>query len=258
MKIDYCYHSHTKRCGHASGEDEEYILKAIELGFKDYGVSDHVMWPDHPQPGIRGDYSEIEEYITSILALKEKYKNAINIYVAFECEYTDYYKDYYQRLKDDPRVDYLIQGQHAYIGEDNEPHWYFSKETSDENLIHYANDVIEGMKSGLFMYVAHPDLFIYSFKEWKPIHTTISKMICEAAEKYHMPLEINLCKVDWDNGSGNIKYPCDQFWEIASKYNIEVYVGGDYHSVKHMNTWKYERAYELIEKYNLKVLTKIK
>ena len=27
------YHSHTKRCGHAIGEDEEYVLAAIANGY---------------------------------------------------------------------------------------------------------------------------------------------------------------------------------------------------------------------------------
>ena len=28
MKIDYCYHTHTYRCGHAQGSDEEYVIEA--------------------------------------------------------------------------------------------------------------------------------------------------------------------------------------------------------------------------------------
>ena len=28
----YNYHTHTKRCGHAVGEDEEYVIAAINNG----------------------------------------------------------------------------------------------------------------------------------------------------------------------------------------------------------------------------------
>ena len=31
------YHTHTYRCGHAIGTDEEYVLAAIEKGFKENG-----------------------------------------------------------------------------------------------------------------------------------------------------------------------------------------------------------------------------
>ena len=40
--MKYCYHTHTKRCGHAVGEDEEYVIEAIKAGIKDLGFSDHV------------------------------------------------------------------------------------------------------------------------------------------------------------------------------------------------------------------------
>ncbi len=34
------YHTHTKRCGHAKGTDEEYVIAAIEGGFDELGFSD--------------------------------------------------------------------------------------------------------------------------------------------------------------------------------------------------------------------------
>ena len=39
------YHTHTARCGHATGTDEEYVLAAIEQGFDELVFSDHVPWP---------------------------------------------------------------------------------------------------------------------------------------------------------------------------------------------------------------------
>ena len=36
------YHAHTKRCGHAIGEDEEYVIEAIRNGYQRIGVSDHM------------------------------------------------------------------------------------------------------------------------------------------------------------------------------------------------------------------------
>ena len=38
------YHTHTTRCKHASGEDREYVEKAIESGLKILGFSDHCPW----------------------------------------------------------------------------------------------------------------------------------------------------------------------------------------------------------------------
>ena len=39
------YHTHTARCGHATGTGEDYVLAAIEQGFDELGFSDHVPWP---------------------------------------------------------------------------------------------------------------------------------------------------------------------------------------------------------------------
>ena len=40
--MDYNYHTHTYRCGHAIGEDEEYIKVSIQNGIKHLGFSDHI------------------------------------------------------------------------------------------------------------------------------------------------------------------------------------------------------------------------
>ena len=39
--IDYNYHTHTFRCGHAYGTDEEFVLEAINQGFRFIGFADH-------------------------------------------------------------------------------------------------------------------------------------------------------------------------------------------------------------------------
>lgn len=33
------YHTHTKRCGHAYGEDEDFVLSAIKYGIKELGFT---------------------------------------------------------------------------------------------------------------------------------------------------------------------------------------------------------------------------
>ena len=63
-KLKYCYHTHTSRCGHANGEDEEYVVNAIKAGIKRLGFSDHVILPKgYEQPGIRGSYYLLEDYL---------------------------------------------------------------------------------------------------------------------------------------------------------------------------------------------------
>ena len=86
-KLDYTYHNHTKRCGHASGEDEEFVLAAIEMGFRTLCFSDHIILPDRVQPRMRGSASVLRDYFDSIEYLKNKYKDIIEIHLGFEAEW---------------------------------------------------------------------------------------------------------------------------------------------------------------------------
>ena len=67
------YHTHTFRCGHAIGKDEEYVLEALGMGFLELGFSDHIMLPNFNEENIRGDISLSEDYFNSIRKLSKKY-----------------------------------------------------------------------------------------------------------------------------------------------------------------------------------------
>ncbi len=63
------WHTHTKRCGHAIGEDEDYVIAAIEGGFKTLGFSDHAAYKT-PYPTERMNIEQVDEYLSSIRSLK--------------------------------------------------------------------------------------------------------------------------------------------------------------------------------------------
>ena len=41
------YHTHTYRCGHANGNEEEMIQAAINMGIEDLGMCGHVPLPHY-------------------------------------------------------------------------------------------------------------------------------------------------------------------------------------------------------------------
>ena len=69
-KLEYNYHTHTYRCGHAIGLDEEYVQEAIKAGIKRMGFSDHIFLPNFYQPRIRGSYLLLDDYLDSINRLR--------------------------------------------------------------------------------------------------------------------------------------------------------------------------------------------
>ena len=71
------YHTHTWRCKHASGTEREYVESAIRGGLKILGFSDHTPMPydgDYVSP-VKMTMDQLEDYVNTILQLKEEYKN---------------------------------------------------------------------------------------------------------------------------------------------------------------------------------------
>ena len=241
-KLDYCYHTHTKRCGHAIGEDEQFVIEAIKCGIKRLGFSDHIFLEGFEERGIRGDFEELPGYLKSIRDLKEKYKDKIDIKVGFEAEYLPQYLDYYRKILKNGTVDYLILGQHNYI-ENNKSASYFN------NPLKYFEDVIEGIKSGLFKYLCHPDLFMLFIYGWDKQIEAYARKILEACEQYDMPIEINLTGI-----RRNRAYPCDEFFKLSKEYKLRYVIGVDAHAPEHFNKEDIAKAFEFAKKHNIEII----
>ena len=103
-------HTHTTRCGHATGLDIQYIQSAIEAGFTMLGFSEHLPYPEIRISGARMFYEQKDEYIATIRKLKQDYQDKIDIKVGYEVEYLkDHFNDLMNLKKE---CDYMILGQH--------------------------------------------------------------------------------------------------------------------------------------------------
>lgn len=257
MSLKYCYHTHTKRCNHAKGEDEDYVLQAINAGLDRLGFSDHAFFPGIYQRTSRGRYELYEDYLESINRLKEKYKDKIEIKIGFEAEYSDRFIDYLKQQKQSGKLDYLILGQHFnFDNGDNPP--YIKDQKEDLDALHkYVEQVLKGIETGLFTYIAHPDLYVIAFKQFNEECVKAAHTICKAAEKAKIPLEINAHAIKfWDHPTA-MTYPYPKFWEIASQYDIDVIIGYDAHMPSEIGE-ELEFEFHLIEKYNLHFLKDFK
>jgi len=246
------YHTHTKRCGHAVGEDEEYVIEAIKMGIKVLGFSDHVMIPNVSEPRVRGDHSQIEDYFSSIKHLKEKYKDQIEILLGFEAEYSKDLEDYYKYLLKE-KVDYLLLGQHNYFV-NNEAKSYTYKDGPIEDAVHYVDDVIAGIRSGLFKYLCHPDLYLYSQGSWNKDLEREGRRILKACEEAKFPIELNICGMRRPTFDGeHYSYPNKNFFKMVKDYKVKVVLGIDAHDPKHFKIEDVERALNFAEECGFQV-----
>ncbi|MBR3228003.1 MAG: histidinol-phosphatase [Erysipelotrichaceae bacterium] len=227
--LDYNYHTHTYRCGHAFGTDEEYVEAAIRAGFKVLGFSDHGPSKVYKKPGIWMDWSALDDYIESINTLKEKYKDRIKILVGLETEYFEELHDEKTELHD--RLDYLILGQH-YTDPSPEGNSYFH-ENSDEDILLYADNVCKAIDSGLYTYLCHPDVFMYKQKEFTESCARAAHIIARKCAMTGTPMEINihggsLGRHEFPAGI-QYYYPHKDFWRIAAQYPVKLVIGVDAH-----------------------------
>lgn len=250
------YHTHTYLCGHADGTIEEYIKKAIEGGITDLGFSDHMPSPFgkwNPKQSMNLEQFH-SQYIPILEELRKKYKGKINLKIGLECEYYGEEGEKLPLLKKfrketEDKLDYMILGQHFALKRDENGKMKMppemSSKTSSQYPLDYAITVVEAIKSGKFAYIAHPDIFLEGRdgvpEEEKALYLKNAKiatqMICEAASKNNIPLEVNLGSISAIKAGikdkkqdGSYAYPVPEFWRVAQDYDCKVLIGIDAHT----------------------------
>lgn len=246
------YHAHTTRCGHAFGTEREYIEAAIECGIREFGFSDHAPIPYEKNfvSGIRMGMEQAEEYVNTLRKLGEEYKNDIHIYVGFEAEYLEEYFEEQMKCYDALGIDYLILGQHFNKSEKTGP--YNAHETTDyKQMSEYVDVVIKAAQTGRYLYIAHPD--IINFVGDKKVYEKEMTRLCTAMKELNIPLEINVLGAFYKKN-----YPCEAFFDIASKVQNDVILGLDAHTVDQIYNLKtYEECMDMVKRKGLHLLDRM-
>ncbi|MBP3729321.1 MAG: histidinol-phosphatase, partial [Lachnospiraceae bacterium] len=242
------YHTHTARCGHASGEDRSYAERGLERGLKVLGFSDHVPVPfeDGHESRHRIPLARLEEYVESVLSLREEFRGRIRILLGFEVEYyPDYFEKVLELLAPYP-VDYLLLGQHA--NHSSESFWNQRPFQEEEVLKTYVDRVLEGLSTRRFLYVCHPDL--PQFTGDPKIYGREMQRLCRGVKALGIPLEFNLLGLREER-----HYPTPAFWKIAAREGNQVIFGCDAHSPEAVADPKeLAAARELAKEYGLEPL----
>lgn len=137
--------------GKANAED--VVIEAINQGLEVLGFSDHSPVPFENTFAIKND--NVNNYITTIKSLKEKYQDKIDIYCSMEMDFIPGIIKDFKKTKEELGLDYMIGSVHL-VGNNIERLWFIdgSKvETYDEGLNNYFNgDIKEGVKAFFYQY----------------------------------------------------------------------------------------------------------
>ncbi|MGN0047400.1 MAG: histidinol-phosphatase [Bacteroides sp.] len=224
------YHTHTTRCQHAYGTDEEYVLSALKGGYQLLGFSDHAPWKYRSDylSGIRMQPEELPGYVQSLQQLRTKYQAQIALKIGLECEYFPDYMYWMKEQIKEYRLDFVIFGNHFYHTDEKFP--YFGRHTDSRDMLDlYEESAIEGIESGLFSCLAHPDLFMRSYPGWDHHCSNVSRHICRAAARHGLPLEYNIGRWILGETGDRATYPAPQFWHIAANEGCTAIIGLDAH-----------------------------
>ena len=229
------FHTHTFLCNHAVGRPVDYVKVAKEQGCSELGFSDHCPYPDlHEANWIncRMSVNQVEEYIRDV---KEAASLAdFKVHLGFECEYDKNYINWYQdELKGRYGAEYLVFGPHWVT--DGNIHPYAPEFNHDKRLLaKYTDQVIEGIQSGLYAILAHPDLFMSGWREWDNEARSALKAILDAAVAQNLPVEVNglgIARGYIETSRGlRLGYPYHEFWEMVALSGARVICDSDAHN----------------------------
>ncbi|MCD7722338.1 MAG: histidinol-phosphatase [Clostridiales bacterium] len=218
-------HTHTYRCHHADGADEEYVKSAIAAGYQMIGFSDHApyIFPTGHKSTFRVDYDMASDYAQSVSFLKQKYSDKIDIKLGFEVEWypnlVEKELEYLRTFK----YDFIILAQHYTDNEYESFAKYTGSATDDSGVLRkYVRQITDGAKSGAFTYVCHPDLI--NFTGSQELYVQQMTYMLNELKKLEIPLEYNFYGY-YDNR----QYPNDVFWRLVKETGNPVVIGLDAH-----------------------------
>ncbi len=132
-------HTHSNFCD-GKAEPEEYILKAIELGFHTLGFSSHAPVPFENNFSLKEE--RFDEYISTIRALKDQYSEKINIFLSLEIDYIPGITKDFEEFVRKGNLDYTIGGVHLVRNKEKQGLWFIDgplQETYENGLMKLFN-----------------------------------------------------------------------------------------------------------------------
>lgn len=226
------FHTHTSRCMHASGRPIDYAREAQRAGMAVLGIADHTPLVDGRMADCRMAPDELEAYIADVAEARAAVP-AVEVLLGMECDDAPERRGWYRDvLLGRHRFSYLIGALHEAPGRRG---WIngFTDLHDDRDLAAYADAVVDAIASGLYAFIAHPDICGISRRRWDAQCAAAARAMCEASRAHGVPLEINgygLRKpaVEGEHGP-RPGYPWEPFWEVAGAVGCPVVVNSDAH-----------------------------
>jgi len=221
------YHIHTPLCHHAVGEPIEYVKAAQTAKLTEIGFADH-----NPMPTLFDDWrmriEDLPQYFETIGAIQQ---SGFSVRLGLECDFLLGYEWWIETLSKKTDWDYLIGSVH-YIAPgwdvDNPKHiGRFTEGTVEEIWDLYWTHYSRCIESGLFDFVAHPDLVKkFGFRPDGDLRRYYEPAI-ETLMKHNVAFEINTAGLRKQAAE---VYPAFEFTQLAAQAGIPLLINSDAHA----------------------------
>lgn len=201
---------------------------AVERGLGELGFADH-----NPMPESFDDWrmsiDELPRYIDAVAEARAAFPQ-LNIKLGLECDFVNGYESWIEKLAGMADWDFLIGSVH-YLPEGWEIDHpkYIGRHTEDADSIWtgYWAQYERCIRSGLFDFVAHPDLpKKFGFRPSGDLRRFYEPVIAALAET-GTPYEINTA--GWRKECAE-QYPARQFIELAHAAGVPLLISSDAHA----------------------------
>jgi len=161
------HHTHTARCGHATGWEEDYIRRACELGLAGIAITDHIpfYWLPREQhdPTLAMAPEELPRYVESVLSLKEKYRGQIQVFLGIEADYIEGAEEELARILESYPFDLVLGSVHwldgFWVDAPSSLRLYQEGQERVESIWEsYWQKLEKAIATGFFHVMAHLDL----------------------------------------------------------------------------------------------------
>lgn len=228
------FHTHTVRCHHADGCEEDYCRAAAEAGFSCLGFSDHCPSPLNNIPN-RMPFSDVPEHIACVRRAAAMFPR-LKVAVGFEVEcgpgfdLPEIREIYKKRI----HTDYLVGACHVLPKHVRAHCFQGDPESGLAGVKAFLHENQRMIESGMFICMVHPDYFGTASGDWRTEYEDPVRALIAAAMKHDVYLEVNaygMRKKKLTTPSGRVRwqYPQPEFWKIAAEMGAKAVVGMDAH-----------------------------
>ncbi len=228
-------HVHTKRSHHGEGDLEDFVVAAMDRKLEVIGFAEHA--PLGFDPEHRLTEEEVEQYLSDLERLKEKYHTHIKILSGLEADYFPGCEGHVRDVLEKFRPDFVVGSVHFLKHKKGIVDlWNYEEWASSEIRSQYFRQLNDAVNSDLFDAVAHPDALLRAGVPANEIEDDLMSVV-DVCQRNGLSYELNcsgISKNSYDPPTGRMvegkrTYPLLNMIRHLRSRVVPVVIGSDAH-----------------------------